>query len=158
MSNEPVGETAGGADGLAVRRVVDDSMVRGQDDHHVTRITIDPERRQRDRGSRVATRGLDEDSDLGQLLAGHLRVAPVGDDRDVLGGERQIRMPDDAVDRQLQERPLAEQRQEGLRGLGAAQGPQPGSPATGQDHGVHRHPCYRASAAAARRSLRRTAA
>ena len=60
-----------------------------------------------------------------------LLVASVGDDRDVIGQPRQ------AVDRALQQRPFAEQRQEGLRALGTAQRVEAGPAAAGQDHGVH---------------------
>jgi hypothetical protein len=43
----------------------------------------------------------------------------------------------DPLDRPLEERLVAEEREKGLRSLRAAEGPEPGPAATGEDHGVH---------------------
>ena len=68
---------------------------------------------------------------VGHLLADEPLVAPIGDDRHVVG------QPVQALDGPLQERPLVEQRQEGLGALGSAERMEPGATPTGQDHGVH---------------------
>ena len=59
-------------------------------------------------------------------------VAPVGHDRDVVG--RQPRRG------RLEERPLTEQRQEGLWALGTAERVESGPAAAGHDDGVHARP------------------
>ena len=74
---------------------------------------------------------LDHDAHARCLLADDALVAPVGDDRDVVGQAGQ------ALDRPLQEGALAEQRQERLGALGAAQRVQAGPAAAGQDDGIH---------------------
>ena len=69
--------------------------------------------------------------DVRRLLADESLVAPVGDHRDVVGQAGQ------ALDRPLQEGALAEQRQERLGALGAAQRVEAGPAAAGQDDGIH---------------------
>ena len=89
------------------------------------------ERRQGDGGRGVPTERLETSAAPGACAADDALVAAVGDDRDVVGQARET------VDRSLQQRSLAEQRQEGLRALGSAQRLESGPAAAGEDHGVH---------------------
>ena len=69
--------------------------------------------------------------DVRGLLADDPLVAAIGDDRDVVGQAGQ------ALDRPLQQGALAEQWQERLGALGAAQRVEAGPAAAGQDDGIH---------------------
>ena len=70
----------------------------------------------------------------GRLLERRVAGSAIGHDRDVVG------QPGQPVDRPLQQRALAEQRQERLRALGSAQRVEAGPAAAGQDDGVHAPP------------------
>ena len=75
--------------------------------------------------------GSSEQSHVGDLVADEPLVAPVGDDRDVVGQAGEAR------DRRLEQGLGSEQRQEGLGPLGSTEGVEPGPTTAGHDDGVH---------------------
>ncbi len=90
-------------------------------------------RREGDRRRRVPAAGLDDEPDVRDLIADELAVASVRHAVDVaLADERR-----DPAHGPLEERLVAEKREEGLRSLGSAERPEPGPATTGQDHGIH---------------------
>ncbi len=113
--------------------LIHDRVVGRQHDHHVVGRTIDRQGREGDRRRGVAPDRLLDHGHVGQLAADEVAVAPIGDDEDVSGIDQRI----EPVDRQLEQRPLAGQRQEGLGPLGSAERPQSGPSAAGEDHGIH---------------------
>ena len=137
MPNAPRGEVLGrrAEDSLEDRHVLD-RLVGRQDDHDLVVGAVDDQRRERDRGRGVATERLEDERRVRDLVADQPLVAPVGDHRDVVGQALE------ALDRALEQRPFAEQRQEGLRALGAAEGMEAGPTAAGQDDGVHARLVY----------------
>ena len=108
-----------------------DVGIRRDDEHDVVRWPIEGDRRERDRGRRVATHRLEQQGGFGELVADQALVATVGHDRDVVG------QPPQPPLRRLEQGLVAEQRQEGLRALGPAQGVESGPTAAGHDDGVH---------------------
>ena len=110
-----------------------DGVIGRQHDHDLVGRPVDGDGRERDRGCRVAADGLAQDRHVRNLFVDEVRVPGVG--HDVHGP---LDEPLDALDGLLDQRPLAEQRQERLRAVVVAQGPQPRSTAAGEDHRVHR--------------------
>ena len=114
-----------------------DPGIGRQDEHDLGRVALETERGKGDRRRRVAPERLGDHVHARQLLADHRPVPPLGDDRDVLGPKIQLRVTDDPLGRELEQGSIAEEGQEGLGGLGSAEGPQPGPAAAGHDHRVH---------------------
>ena len=123
-------------DDIAEAVLVDDPVVRRQDDHDVIIRTVDDRTGEGDRRSGVPAGRLDDQPDVRDLIADQLAVAPVRHAEDVrLVGQRQD--PPHGV---LKERPIVDERQEGLRALLPAEGPQSGPATAGEDDDVHGGP------------------
>ena len=108
-----------------------DGLVGRQDEHDLVGRAIDGERGQGDRGRRVAPEWLEQQGDVGELVADQPFVAPVGDDRDVVGQGAQAR------GRRLEQGLGSQQREEGLGPLGSTEGVEPGPTTAGHDDAVH---------------------
>ncbi len=114
-----------------------DQMVGWQDQHDVVFPSIDDERGERDGRGRIAPGRLCDRLDAGQLFANKRDVVAIGDDVDIACADAQLRSADNPIERHLEERPIAEQGQEGLGSLGRGQRPEAGPAAARQDHDVH---------------------
>ncbi len=111
-----------------------DVRVRGDDEHDVVVGPIDGRRRQGDRGGRVATHRLEQEAGVRELVADDALESAVGHDRDVVG------QPAQPSRGRLDEGLVAQEWQERLGVLGAAQGVEPRPATAGHDHGVHAGP------------------
>ena len=110
-----------------------DQVVGREDGHHLVVRAVDRERGQRDGRGGVASRRLEDDPGIRHLGPDEVGVGGTDDDPDA----GQARHQPQPVDRPLDERPLVEQRQEGLRAIRAAERAQPGAAPARKDHRVH---------------------
>ena len=120
-----------GAQDVAEGLLALDRLVGRQDEHDLVGRAIDGERGQGDRGRGVAPERLEQHGDVGELVADEPLVAPVGDDRDVVGQRAQAR------GRRLEQGLGSQQREEGLGPLGPTEGVEPGPATAGHDDAVH---------------------
>ena len=100
-------------------------------EHDLVGRAIDRRGRQGDRRGGVPPHRLEQKSGVGHLVADEPLVAPIGDDRDVIGQRAQAPVG------RLEEGLLADEGQEGLGTLGATQRVEPGPAAAGHDDGIH---------------------
>ena len=103
----------------------------GIDEHDLVGRAIDRRGRQGDRRRGVPPHRLEQERGVGHLVADEPLVAPIGDDRDVIGQRAQAPVG------RLEEGLGADERQEGLGALGATQRVEPGPAAAGHDDGIH---------------------
>ena len=115
-----------------------DRMVGRQDEHDLVVRSIDEDSGEGNRRRRVPPGRFGDHPDARALGPHEVPVPPIGDHRDVQRGHGELHVIANAVDRELQERPAAEKRQERLGCLGTAQRPEPRAAAPGEDHHVHR--------------------
>ena len=110
-------------------------------------VEVDRRRREGDRRGRIPTGRLDDQPDAGLLLLDQRCIPLIRDAEDVTGADDRA----DAPDGSLEERLVAEQRQEGFRPLRPGDGAEPRAAAAGQDDDVHLAPllgqCTRGSQA-----------
>ncbi len=100
-------------------------------EHDLVGRAIDRRGRQGDRRGRVPPHRLEQKLGVGHLVANEPLVAPIGDDRDVIGQRAQAPVG------RLEEGLGADEGQEGLGTFGATQRVEPGPAAAGHDHGIH---------------------